>query len=101
VSDPSPSTISVALSPVYQYKGVDPEKAVHDYWNRIKDHEKHYEPVVETNWPFIRIINVRIYILPSDWRFAYSLCYRSGKRLWLMYVNIFSLLSPVDLRGLQ
>ncbi|KIJ28177.1 hypothetical protein M422DRAFT_37420 [Sphaerobolus stellatus SS14] len=40
------------------YKGTDPEEAVRNYWSRIKDHEKHYEPVVETNWPFIRIINV-------------------------------------------
>ncbi|KAF8504190.1 bifunctional 6-phosphofructo-2-kinase/fructose-2,6-bisphosphate 2-phosphatase [Hysterangium stoloniferum] len=40
------------------YKDVDPEQAVRDYWSRIKDHEKHYEPVAETNWPFIRIINV-------------------------------------------
>ncbi|KAF8506264.1 bifunctional 6-phosphofructo-2-kinase/fructose-2,6-bisphosphate 2-phosphatase [Gautieria morchelliformis] len=40
------------------YKDVSSETAVQDYWSRIKDHEKHYEPVVETNWPFIRIINV-------------------------------------------
>ncbi|KAI0642590.1 bifunctional 6-phosphofructo-2-kinase/fructose-2,6-bisphosphate 2-phosphatase [Trametes meyenii] len=40
------------------YRGWDPEKAVEDYYNRIKDHEKHYEPVEETTWPFIRIINV-------------------------------------------
>ena len=41
-----------------QYRGWDPEKAVLDYYNRIKDHEIHYEPVEETTWPFIRIINV-------------------------------------------
>ncbi|GJJ16123.1 hypothetical protein Clacol_010403 [Clathrus columnatus] len=40
------------------YKNTSPEQAVQDYWSRIKDHEKYYEPVVETNWPFIRIINV-------------------------------------------
>lgn len=32
--------------------------AVQDYYRRIKDHEAHYEPVEETTWPFIRIINV-------------------------------------------
>lgn len=46
-----------------KYKDVDSETAVQDYWSRIKDHEKHYEPVVETNWPFIRIINVRFLLL--------------------------------------
>jgi len=40
------------------YKSWDPEKAVADYWRRIKDHEFHYQPVEETNWPYIRIINV-------------------------------------------
>ncbi|KZS96249.1 bifunctional 6-phosphofructo-2-kinase/fructose-2,6-bisphosphate 2-phosphatase [Sistotremastrum niveocremeum HHB9708] len=40
------------------YKGWDSDKAVADYWSRIKDHEKHYEPVEETTWPFIRIQNV-------------------------------------------
>ena len=30
-----------------------------DYFRRIQDHEKFYEPVEETTWPFIRIINVR------------------------------------------
>ncbi|CDO77087.1 hypothetical protein BN946_scf184473.g31 [Trametes cinnabarina] len=40
------------------YRGWDPEKAVADYYNRIKDHERHYQPVEETTWPFIRIMNV-------------------------------------------
>jgi hypothetical protein len=31
--------------------------------SRIKDHEKHYEPVDETYWPHIKIINVRSYAL--------------------------------------
>ena len=43
-----------------QYRGWDPDKAVKDYYNRIRDHEKHYEPVEETIWPFIRIINVAL-----------------------------------------
>ncbi|KAL4249477.1 Bifunctional 6-phosphofructo-2-kinase/fructose-2,6-bisphosphate 2-phosphatase [Abortiporus biennis] len=40
------------------YRGWDPEKAVIDYYGRIRDHEAHYEPVEETTWPFIRIMNV-------------------------------------------
>lgn len=40
------------------YRGWDPEKAVADYYRRIKDHEIHYEPVEETTWPFVRVINV-------------------------------------------
>ncbi|KAG9120815.1 hypothetical protein FRC07_003541 [Ceratobasidium sp. 392] len=40
------------------YKGWEPEKAVEDYMSRIKDHEKHYEPVDELYWPHIKIINV-------------------------------------------
>ena len=65
-----------------QYKDVDPEKAVQDYWSRIKDHEKHYEPVVETNWPFIRIINVRCLLC---FRLLIHLrLTRSAKRSWLM-----------------
>ena len=34
-----------------------------DYFRRIQDHEKFYEPVEETTWPFIRIINVRYDVL--------------------------------------
>jgi len=41
-----------------QYRGWNPDKAVEDYFVRINDHEKHYQPVEETTWPFIRIINV-------------------------------------------
>ncbi|EJD47221.1 bifunctional 6-phosphofructo-2-kinase/fructose-2,6-bisphosphate 2-phosphatase [Auricularia subglabra TFB-10046 SS5] len=40
------------------YKHWLPEKAVADYWSRIRDHEKYYEPVEELNWPFIRIFDV-------------------------------------------
>lgn len=41
-----------------QYRGWDPDRAVDDYYKRIRDHEKHYETVEETTWPFIRIFNV-------------------------------------------
>ncbi|KAF7360348.1 6PF2K domain-containing protein [Mycena venus] len=40
------------------YRGWNPDQAVEDYYRRIRDHEKHYQPVEETTWPFIRIINV-------------------------------------------
>ncbi|KAF9449831.1 bifunctional 6-phosphofructo-2-kinase/fructose-2,6-bisphosphate 2-phosphatase [Macrolepiota fuliginosa MF-IS2] len=40
------------------YKRWDPDKAVEDYYGRIRDHEKYYEPVEELTWPSIRIINV-------------------------------------------
>ena len=29
-----------------------------DYYRRINDHEKFYQTVEETEWPFIKIINV-------------------------------------------
>jgi hypothetical protein len=41
-----------------QYRGWDPDKAIEDYYKRIQDHEKHYEPVEEKTWPYIRIMNV-------------------------------------------
>ncbi|EPQ52114.1 bifunctional 6-phosphofructo-2-kinase/fructose-2,6-bisphosphate 2-phosphatase, partial [Gloeophyllum trabeum ATCC 11539] len=50
------------------YKGWDPDKAVEDYWGRIRDHERYYEPVEETTWPFIRIINVGEKIMVNDIR---------------------------------
>jgi hypothetical protein len=43
---------------IAQYRSWHPDKAVEDYFRRVQDHERHYEPVEETTWPFIRIINV-------------------------------------------
>ncbi|KAF8323275.1 bifunctional 6-phosphofructo-2-kinase/fructose-2,6-bisphosphate 2-phosphatase [Clavulina sp. PMI_390] len=40
------------------YKGWEPDKAVEDYMNRIRDHERYYEPVDERDWPWIKNINV-------------------------------------------
>ncbi|THU84353.1 bifunctional 6-phosphofructo-2-kinase/fructose-2,6-bisphosphate 2-phosphatase [Dendrothele bispora CBS 962.96] len=40
------------------YRGWNPDEAVKDYYRRIEDHEKYYEPVEETTWPYIRILNV-------------------------------------------
>ncbi|KAG2128723.1 6-phosphofructo-2-kinase-domain-containing protein [Suillus clintonianus] len=50
------------------YRGWDPDKAVEDYYGRIRDREKSYETVEETNWPFIRIINVGEKIMVNNIR---------------------------------
>ncbi|TFK63979.1 phosphoglycerate mutase-like protein, partial [Pluteus cervinus] len=50
------------------YRGWNPDKAVQDYYIRIRDHEKHYEPVEETDWPYIRILNVGEKIMMNDIR---------------------------------
>ena len=41
-----------------QYKSWNPDKAVEDYYTRIRDHEKYYETLHDKTWPFIKIINV-------------------------------------------
>ncbi len=53
------SPLGSVIIVILQYRGWDPEIAIQDYYRRIQDHEKHYQPVEETNWPSIRIINVR------------------------------------------
>ncbi|KAG1800285.1 bifunctional 6-phosphofructo-2-kinase fructose-2,6-bisphosphate 2-phosphatase [Suillus plorans] len=50
------------------YRGWDPDKAVKDYYERIRDREKSYETVEETTWPFIRIINVGEKIMVNNIR---------------------------------
>ncbi|KAI5887334.1 bifunctional 6-phosphofructo-2-kinase/fructose-2,6-bisphosphate 2-phosphatase [Schizophyllum commune H4-8] len=50
------------------YREWDPDQAVKDYFRRIQDHEKFYEPVEETTWPFIRIINVGEKIMVNNIR---------------------------------
>ncbi|PVF96860.1 6PF2K-domain-containing protein [Serendipita vermifera] len=40
------------------YANWDQDKAVEDYMRRIADHERHYEPVEETEVPWIRLVNV-------------------------------------------
>lgn len=49
-------SVDVAETP--QYRGWDQDKAVDDYYKRIRDHVVHYEPVEETDYPSIRIKNV-------------------------------------------
>lgn len=48
---------------LHQYKNWDPEKAVEDYYARIRGHEKYYEPLEERTWPYIKIINVSTLLL--------------------------------------
>ncbi|EMD35440.1 hypothetical protein CERSUDRAFT_85419 [Gelatoporia subvermispora B] len=50
------------------YRTWDPEKAVADYYSRIKNNEAHYEPVEETTWPYIRIMNVGEKIMVNNIR---------------------------------
>ncbi|KJA21385.1 hypothetical protein HYPSUDRAFT_202952 [Hypholoma sublateritium FD-334 SS-4] len=40
------------------YKNWDPDKAVEDYYTRIRGHEKYYQTLEERTWPWIKIINV-------------------------------------------
>ncbi|TFY58592.1 hypothetical protein EVG20_g8088 [Dentipellis fragilis] len=50
------------------YRGWDPDKAVDDYYSRIKTRELDYEEVEELTWPFIRIINVGEKIMVNNIR---------------------------------
>ncbi|CAO1628719.1 unnamed protein product [Sympodiomycopsis kandeliae] len=40
------------------YVNWDPEKAVQDFYKRITGHEKHYEPIENPSFPYIKVINV-------------------------------------------
>ncbi|POW04939.1 hypothetical protein PSTT_10016 [Puccinia striiformis] len=40
------------------YKNWDPELATADYWKRIRDHEKSYEPIEQPSFPFVKVVNV-------------------------------------------
>ncbi|KIY70507.1 6PF2K-domain-containing protein [Cylindrobasidium torrendii FP15055 ss-10] len=48
------------------YRGWNPDKAVQDYFRRIRDHENFYEPVEEKTYPCIRILNVGEKIMVND-----------------------------------
>ncbi|TCD70711.1 hypothetical protein EIP91_002087 [Steccherinum ochraceum] len=48
------------------YRGWNPDQAVADYYRRIKDHEIHYQPVEETTWPFVRVMNVGEKIMTNN-----------------------------------
>ncbi|KAF8843930.1 bifunctional 6-phosphofructo-2-kinase/fructose-2,6-bisphosphate 2-phosphatase [Paxillus ammoniavirescens] len=50
------------------YSAWDPDKAVEDYYGRIRDREMSYETITETNWPFIRIFNVGEKIMVNNIR---------------------------------
>ncbi|THH04645.1 hypothetical protein EW145_g5362 [Phellinidium pouzarii] len=51
-------SVKISSPDVHFFLTWDPERAVDDYYRRIRDHEIYYEPVEETDWPFIRIFNV-------------------------------------------
>lgn len=40
------------------YVGWDPEKAVADFYKRIKNHEDEYETIENPSFPYVKIINV-------------------------------------------
>jgi 6-phosphofructo-2-kinase/fructose-2,6-biphosphatase 4 len=40
-----------------QYADWDPEKALADYWSRIRDQEGVYESVTADEGPFIKVMN--------------------------------------------
>lgn len=40
------------------YHSWDPEKAINDFQQRIKNHEEHYEPIEQPSFPYIKVINV-------------------------------------------
>jgi hypothetical protein len=46
------------ISTPHQYVQWDPEKAVADYWKRIKQQEAQYQEVTPDEGPFIKIMNV-------------------------------------------
>lgn len=86
-----------------QYRGWDPDKAVQDYYLRIRDHEKYYETVEETTWPFIRIINVSPRMFHSlliaytyvGWGEDY------GQREWKCEATVGCLPYAIDVQNIQ
>jgi len=40
------------------YRSWDPEKALSDYWRRIREHEKVYQTIEQPSFPYVKIINV-------------------------------------------
>ncbi|KAH0835906.1 bifunctional 6-phosphofructo-2-kinase/fructose-2,6-bisphosphate 2-phosphatase [Lanmaoa asiatica] len=65
------------------YRGWDPDKAVDDYYGRIRDREQAYETITEKIWPFIRIFNSRIvfFLMNIHNRFRTIYFARSGQSL--------------------
>jgi 6-phosphofructo-2-kinase/fructose-2,6-biphosphatase 4 len=39
------------------YKGWEADRAVADYWKRIRDHEKTYESIQNPTFPFIKVMD--------------------------------------------
>ncbi len=53
-----PSGAALVLTVNLQYKGWEADRAVEDYWKRIKLQEDEYEEVTADEGPFIKIMNV-------------------------------------------
>ena len=43
---------------ILQYKGWDAEKAIKDYYTRIREQEAFYEPIIDPDVAWIKVINV-------------------------------------------
>lgn len=48
------------------YVNWDQEKAVQDFYNRIKGHEQYYEPIENPSFPYIKVINVGQQIIVNN-----------------------------------
>lgn len=56
---PSPILEDVVCSrSSLQYKGWDADAAVQDYWERIRYQEKTYEPIIDPDVAWIKVVNV-------------------------------------------
>lgn len=40
------------------YKGWSPEDALKDYWARIRNQEKYYEPIENPSFPYVKVIDI-------------------------------------------
>ena len=54
----SPTTAVRMAMLKMQYAGWDADKAVADYWSRIRDQEGVYDTVTAAEGPFIKVLNV-------------------------------------------
>ena len=53
----SPVTSADAPLPT-QYRGWNAEEAIKDYWSRIRDLEKSYQPIIDPDAAWIKVVNV-------------------------------------------
>jgi 6-phosphofructo-2-kinase/fructose-2,6-biphosphatase 4 len=54
-----PVLTRAATPPLYsQYRGWNAEEAIKDYWSRIRDLEKSYQPIIDPDAAWIKVVNV-------------------------------------------